>query len=194
MKSLQKKKSIGITDREFSRARQFHFGFAIDDFLTILRALHTDVYRLRPGTKGLDRDYVTLRARIEHEGPSFLGTALCSLGKALDKALAEGVFTCPMGFKRARGSKLPLLYGGIFCDVFDSSTGILKENSQPEDVKILRQLLFFLEKACYDAREREDSPAEYRNELLFERFLYFRLTIGSRRESQTCFISMSPAT
>lgn len=115
-------------------------------FLSILSSLLQDVERLRPGTKGLDRDYVTLEARVKGEGIAFLGTALCTLGKALDKGLEEGTFTCPVGFKRRRGSKIPLLFGGIFCGIFDVTTGDIKECDLMEDVKILRQLLYFLEK------------------------------------------------
>lgn len=117
-------------------------------FVSILRGLLLDVDRLRPGTKGLARDLVTLEARIEHEGPAFLGTALCNLGKSLDRALSTGTFVCPVGFRTQPGSKLPRLFGGIFNDVFDSATGTIKDRDCTEDVKILRQLLFFLEKAC----------------------------------------------
>jgi hypothetical protein len=113
----------------------------------ILRSLLTDVERLRPGTKGLERDLVTLEARLEHENISFLAVALCNLGKALDKGLSEGTFVCPVGFRRPSGSKLPCLFRGIFNDVFDSVTGdLVKGRDSTEDVKILRQLLFFLEK------------------------------------------------
>jgi hypothetical protein len=113
----------------------------------ILRSLLTDVDRLRPGTKGLERDLITLEARIEHEGLSILTITLGRLGKALEKGLSEGTFTCPTGFKRGRGSKIPLLYSGVLGDVFDSVTGDLaKERDCTEDVLILRQLLYFLEK------------------------------------------------
>jgi hypothetical protein len=117
----------------------------------ILRSLLTDVDRLRPGTKGLGRDLVTLEARIEHEGISILTVTLGYLGKAIEKGLAEGTFTCPKGFKRGRGSKIPLLYSGVLGDVFDSITGdLVKERDCTEDVLILRQLLYFLEKVRFD--------------------------------------------
>lgn len=149
MKSLQKNRRLSDLEIEVAMTRPQSFDNVY--FVTILRALLLDVARLRPGTKGLERDLVTLEARIEHEGPAFLGTALCSLGKALDKALSTGTFVCPVGFKTQSGSKLPRLFGGIFNDVFDHETGNLKEHSSAEDVKILRQLLFFLEKTCDDS-------------------------------------------
>lgn len=114
---------------------------------SILRGLLTDVNRLRPGTKGLERDLVTLEARLEHEGFGVLAIALCTLGKAFDKGLSEGAFICPMGFKRLKGSRNPLLFGGIFNEVFHPITGdLVKGRDCTEDVKILRQLLYFLEK------------------------------------------------
>lgn len=114
---------------------------------SILRSLLTDVDRLRPGTKGLGRDLVTLEARLEHEGLSLLTTTLGNYGKALDKGLSEGTFTCPVGLKKARGSMIPLLFGGVIGDVFDPSTGDLVKESDclGDDVFVLRQLLYFLE-------------------------------------------------
>lgn len=113
---------------------------------SILRSLLTDVDRLRPGTKGLDRDLVTLEARLEHEGVSLLTVTLGILGKAVDHGLAKGTFTCPTGFKRARGSMIPLIFSGVMGDVFDPSTGdLVKGRDCREDVFILRQLLYFLE-------------------------------------------------
>lgn len=113
---------------------------------SILRSLLIDIDRLRPGTKGLGRDLITLEARLEKEGVSFLATNLCTLGKALEKGLNDGIFVCPKGFKRPKGSKNPALMQGIFNDLFDSSTGLLvKDRDCVEDVYLLRQLLFFLE-------------------------------------------------
>lgn len=113
---------------------------------SILRSLLLDIERLRPGTKGLGRDLITLEARLEKEGASFLATNLCSLGKALEKGLNDGTFICPIGFKRPNGSKNPALLMGIFDDLFDRTTGdLVKGRDCVEDVYLLRQLLFFLE-------------------------------------------------
>lgn len=148
MKSLKPKTagrhSFAVTARNADRYgnESYHV------FRSILCGLMTDVIRLRPGTKGLERDLVTLEARIEHEGIAFLGTSLCTLGDALDRGLSTGTFRCPTGFKTQKGSKIPRLFGGIFSDVFDQYTGQLKERDCTEDVKILRQLLFFLQEAC----------------------------------------------
>lgn len=144
MKSLRKQRQAPIT--KWILENPIRHGDPLFIHKSILRSLLTDVNRLRPGTKGLERDIVTLEARLEHEGVSFLATALCTLGKAFDKALSEGTFVCPVGFKRARGSKNPLLFRGIFDEVFYPSTGdLVKERDCTEDVSILRQLLYFLE-------------------------------------------------
>lgn len=119
--------------------------------LKILRGLVVDTTRFLPGVKGLQRDLVTLEARLENEGVAVLSVALANLGKALDKGISEESFACPVGFKKAKGGKIPLLFSGIFCIVFDSSTGLLaKDRDLTLEISLLRQLLYFLEEACYD--------------------------------------------
>lgn len=120
----------------------------------ILRSLLLDVERYLPRTKGLQRDLVTLEARIEHEGVPVLSVALARLGEALDKGLDEECFTCPVGFAKPRGMKIPKLFSGIFCIVFDSKTGQLLDGgrNQTLGISLLRQLLYFLEEACLDGR------------------------------------------
>jgi len=93
----------------------------------LLQALLYDIARLEPDVKGLDRDYVTIQARFEHEGVGFLSVALSSLCDSVDYGLAKGRFTCPSGFKKSRSGALPRLFSGLLCKVFDSRTGSLKE-------------------------------------------------------------------
>lgn len=128
--------------------------------LKILRGLLDDTKRFLPGTKGLQRDLVTLEARLEHEGIAVLSVALATLGKAFDKGISEGSFACPIGFKRPKGKKIPALFSGIFCIVFDSTTGnLVKDRDLTLEISLIRQLLYFLEEACYDGvfgREIED--------------------------------------
>lgn len=57
--------------------------------LRLLRSLLTDVKRLHPEVRGLDRDLLTIEARVEHEGIGFLTIALPSLGKRLDTSLSS---------------------------------------------------------------------------------------------------------
>jgi hypothetical protein len=113
---------------------------------SVLKSLLADVSRLLPGTKGLERDLVTLETRLEHEGIGFLSIALGTLGRALDQGLEHGTFTTPYGFKHRKGEKIPSLLGGVFCKVFDSKTGdFIKGVDLTLEVSLLRQVLFFLE-------------------------------------------------
>jgi len=118
----------------------------------LLESLLNDYSRLLPGVKGLDRDLITLNARLKDEGIGFLTVALPSFGKAFDKGLEERRFTCPLGFTR-RGA-IPVLFQGMLCNVFDSTTGLLLEDASPEYIKCIRELLFFFKKftPCDDRR------------------------------------------
>lgn len=170
MKSLTKQRQhmhlLSGDDPELFGDKPWSLGVTLKDSdrnaiaLKILRGLVDDTTRFLPGTRGLQRDLVTLEARLEHEGVAVLSVALANLGKAFDKGISEGSFACPVGFKKAKGKKIPLLFGGIFCIVFDSTTGLLvKERNLTLEISLLRQLLYFLEEACYDGvfgRETEN--------------------------------------
>lgn len=116
----------------------------------LLQALLRDVARLEPDVKGLDRDFVTIQARFEHEGVGFLSVALASLCDAVDYGLATKRFTCPTGFRKSRSGALPRLFSGLLCKVFDLRTGSLKEDPCLRAVKNLRQILRFFKKFVPD--------------------------------------------
>ncbi|DAD51500.1 TPA_asm: RNA-directed RNA polymerase [ssRNA phage Zoerhiza.1_25] len=113
--------------------------------IVLLDSLWMDIHRLEPEVKGLDRDLVTIKKRFENEGYGFLAIALPSLCAALDRGLASGQFTCPMGFK-SRGRAIPELFQGMFCEVFEPLTGLLKENANIRITKLLRQVLLLFKK------------------------------------------------
>jgi len=121
----------------------------------LINSLLHDCRRLLPGVTGLDRDRVTLLARYENEGIGFLTVALPALGKAFDQGLDSGRFTCPPGFSR-KGT-IPKLFSGMFCEVFDTKTGLLKESPSLEYIKCIRELLFFFKKF---------NPSDERREIL----------------------------
>ncbi len=97
--------------------------------IALLNSLLDDYQRLNPGVKGLKRDLVTLEKRFENEGFSFLSKALPALDEALLLGLSSGKFTCPLGFKTTKGGTIPALFSGMFCEVFDPLTGVLKDAS-----------------------------------------------------------------
>jgi hypothetical protein len=80
------------------------------------------------------RDELTVARRVEEEGESFLTITLPQLNKAFLKALEVGRFdpsTAP-SFK-ARGS-LPVFLQGFLDQIFDRSTGCLRDITPPSEV------------------------------------------------------------
>lgn len=114
--------------------------------LRLLQAVLQDVARLEPDVKGLDRDYITIKARFEHEGSGFLSVALSSLCDAVDYGLTQGLFACPTGFSKSQRGALPKLLSGLLCKVFDPRTGSLKEDCSIAAIKNLRQVLRLFKK------------------------------------------------
>jgi hypothetical protein len=96
-----------------------------------------DFKRLNPGVKGLDRDLISIKHRVKHEGDGFLTRALPALDDALLEGLSKGRFTCPIGFKKIRGGAIPVFLQGMLSEIFDSKTGQLKE---PIEYGILRDV------------------------------------------------------
>lgn len=123
--------------------------------IELLRSLLTDVKRLEPGVKGLERDLLTLEFRVSNEGFSFFTVALPNLCNALDRGLASGWFTCPMGFKKIPRGALPRLFSGLLSDVFHSDTGRLKESPEQGVIKCLREVLMLFKKTLTDSDREE---------------------------------------
>ncbi len=98
--------------------------------IALLRSLLIDFKRLHPGVKGLDRDFITIKQRVKHEGYGFLTIALPALDAALVRGLAEERFTCPDGFKKIRGGSIPEFLQGMIGEIFDSVTGTLKVDTE----------------------------------------------------------------
>lgn len=112
----------------------------------LLRSLLTDVSRLNPGVKGIDRDVITINKRFENEGFGFLAKALPSLDAAILHGLKSKRFTCPIGFKTVKGGVIPRLFSGILCKVFDPLTGLLVEAPDLGALKDLRTVLMLHKK------------------------------------------------
>ncbi len=124
--------------------------------IALLRSLFSDLKRLNPGVKGLDRDVVTIEKRFENEGYGFLTIALPALDAALVQGLSSGKFTCPMHFKTVPGGTIPRFLSGMFCKVFDPLTGLLVEDPDVGIVKDLRTVLMLFKKTQLSP-ENEDS-------------------------------------
>jgi len=118
--------------------------------LTILWSLLEDFKRLQPGVKGLDRDYVTVKARIKNEGYGFVSIALPSFLKAIDHGLETGRLTTPPGFSRSPGLSLPKFLLGLTSHVFDAKTGLLHRDPDIHAIKCLREFLGLFKKLTLD--------------------------------------------
>lgn len=118
--------------------------------IVLLTHLFADVKRLVPHVKGLDRDIITIKARFEHEGYSFLSVAFSAYCDAIDDGLTKGRFTCPTGFRKIRKGAIPRLFSGLLCDVFDAMTGHLKQDPDLGSIKCLREVLRMFKKASCD--------------------------------------------
>lgn len=112
--------------------------------LSLFVALLNDVKRLHPEVRGLDRDYVTIEARIKHEGASFVTSALPTLCKAFDQGLADGKMGRAVGYSYC--GSIPRFLGGMFSLVFDPRTGLLRDDADIGAVKSIRQLLLVFKK------------------------------------------------
>lgn len=123
--------------------------------IVLLSALLDDFRRLEPDVRHLDRDLKTIEARFEHEGYGFLTVTLPSMCDALDQGLKHGRFACPTSFKRKPGEALPRFLSGLLCNVFDSKTGLLKDNPSIGSLKCLREILRLFKKLPLSG-EREE--------------------------------------
>jgi hypothetical protein len=135
--------------------------------IVLLRSLLTDVSRLEPGAKGLQRDLLTLEFRFSNEGFSFFTVALPTLCNALDRGLATGRFTCPLGFKKIRKGALPKLFSGLLSDIFESDTGRLKQDSDNIGIiKCLREVLMLFKKTLVSSDREEILDRKACNEFI----------------------------
>jgi hypothetical protein len=108
--------------------------------LELLTCLLKDLKRQEPDTCGIDRDVVTIEARFKHEGVGFFTRALPALCDAFDEGLAKGRFRCPRGLKQVSGGGIPRLFSGILSEVFESQTGLLKQDPNVRLIKFFREL------------------------------------------------------
>jgi hypothetical protein len=125
-------------------------------YLDLYCDLYTDIAeKLRVPVKESQRDLVTLRARVEAEGLSFLTKALPQLGKALDKCLSKDVpLTIPSTFSKVKGRTIPKLFGYLFSLVI-TPEGYVNPQADTGVLSALRQLVYFLYKLEIPASESQ---------------------------------------
>lgn len=104
-------------------------------------------------------DIQTVQGRFKHEGLSFLTITLPAFGKDFQYCLDQGMVV-PEAFLpfRKTGSCLPSFLRGFTEQVFDPSTGILRDNPSVEAIRAVRQLTLIFSKInlpCSPERERK---------------------------------------
>lgn len=114
--------------------------------IALLKSLLDDFSRLNPDVKGLDRDLETIEWRFKNEGYGFLTVALLALDEALLVGLSSSKFTCPANFKPVNGGTIPRFLSGMFCEVFEPLSGILKDNVDFGVLTSIRELLRLFKK------------------------------------------------
>lgn len=123
---------------------------------TLLRALLTDVRRLDPDAKGLDRDLLTIEGRVKNEGLSFLTVTLPRFDRAILDGLRSGRFVSPEGFSKARGTVIPRLFSGLTNGVFDPTSGLLLEDVDVSKLKSLREICNLFKKLLLDPKRNDE--------------------------------------
>jgi len=105
-------------------------------------------------------DYNYVKRRFEHEGDSFLTITLPSFGKELEGALAAGFFdrfSSLKSFRGPKGSSLPTFLSGFSSRVFDSKSGVLLKDPDPQAIFAIRQLTLLFKKIDSEcSKERTD--------------------------------------
>ena len=106
------------------------------------------------------RDWETITKRVEEEGDSFLTITLAGFCDDFQKSLDDGYVdsTSFLSFRKAKGSRLPAFLRGFVSQVFNSETGVLLDEPNPDAIRAVRQLTLFYSKInipCSDARNRK---------------------------------------
>lgn len=123
-----------------------YVGFLFDD----LRPIYT-------GQKEWERDKARLVHEIQQHGGQVMTITLPAVGKAFDKALAEGSLNLPSGCylsKTKAGEQVPVFLRDLHKQVFSPSDGQLRVNPSIEAILALRQIYFGAKKITLQCSER----------------------------------------
>lgn len=107
------------------------------------------------------RDIETMLERVEHEGDSFLTITLPSFAADLEIGLELGGIDGPTLFRsfKKRG-RLPVFLKGFVDQVFDRSTGMLREQPSAEAIRAIRQLCLVFKKIERETTDARKAAAE----------------------------------
>jgi len=104
-------------------------------------------------------DVKTVKARVKHEGISFLTISLPSFGKDFEKSLDQGYVDRDLfqGFSWRAG--LPRFLGGFLDLVFDRASGVLLDNPSIDSILAVRQLTLMYGKILMETTKRRNQEA-----------------------------------
>lgn len=110
------------------------------------------------GAASIDHDLKTMRLRLKHEGESFLTITLPAFCSNFERSIAEGKVTPQFSYGYRKTGCLPSFLRGFTELVFDSGTGLIREEPNEDAVKAIRQLCLFAKKVslpCSPKREKK---------------------------------------
>lgn len=113
------------------------------DFTGLYRSILKDVAVYHPGDQVMwNRDIQTLAHLAQTRGQATFTIDLPAVGKQLDFCLSNGTLSLTGNLTRTRkGTRIPELFQGLWMRLFDDS-GVLKGDTDPNDVFFLRTLLY----------------------------------------------------
>lgn len=126
--------------------------------LLILKAILSDV-GIATGTS-IDRDWLTIQSRFEHEGQSFITITLPSFAKDFERCLEQGYADSQLfrSFSKLRTSpSIPRFLSGMMTRVFESC-GALRKSPCLASIDGIRQICLAFNKLkmeCNDARKAQ---------------------------------------
>lgn len=105
------------------------------------------------------RDWLTITRRVEHEGLSFLTITLPSFAQWFERSLADEVAVPSrlLGFKSS--GSLPLFLRGLTEQVFDASTGVLRDSPSIDAIYYIRQICLMYKKVLLPCTENRVKDA-----------------------------------
>lgn len=127
-------------------------------YLELHRALLLDGVSLSIFDSFPEQDFLLVSRRLTQEGDSFVRLTLPTLGRAFDRALVSGIFTCPEQFRRKNRTRLPVYLYSAMSKVLDDD-GRLRSRPCILSIQYLRQLLLLDSKLNFDSTQAQKDAA-----------------------------------
>ena len=106
------------------------------------------------------RDIETMRARVEHEGDSFLTITLPAFASDFERSLELGYIDPSLFISFKKRLHLPAFLQGFVGQVFHISTGMLREQPNVSAIRAVRQLTLIFKKIERETTDARKAAAE----------------------------------